>query len=130
MNETVQTALEWARAHGLVTILVVLMVMDVVFGLLVAFVKKEVSSTVSLLGMSKKVGVLLFVGLAFLIEPFSGGVPTSTLVVGFYSVTELVSVTEKAGILGVPVPRVIKDSMAKYREFQDREKASKNGEPK
>lgn len=92
-------------------ILLGLMLADIVLGLLVAFDRRTISSAVSRRGMTMKIGMLIQVGVAALIEPLLGGVDASTAAIGFFCFTELVSIVENAADLGLQIPPILKDAL-------------------
>lgn len=104
----------WAHLGNLFPLLLALMVLDVVSGLLAAFVKGTLSSKVSWRGMVRKVLTLILVGMSDLIEPALGnGWDVSQLVVIFFIVSEGLSILENAAIAGVPIPPVLRDALAR-----------------
>lgn len=102
----------------LVSTLLLLMIIDVICGLVTSFICKTVSSSVSWRGMSKKVVMLLVVGLAAVLEPFAQGIPLAKLVSLFYIATEALSIMENAAIAGVPLPSVLTEALVKIKESQ------------
>ena len=104
----------WAGLEPLVQLLVFLMVVDIVTGLLVAFQTKAISSDISFKGMSKKAIKLILVMVANVAETYVGGaLPLGEGVAGFYCATEFLSIIENAATAGVPVPKILKDALAK-----------------
>lgn len=94
------------------------MVLDVLMGCLLAFGKKELSSAVSRVGVTRKAGVLVLVGVAYIVEAHSG-TPVGFATAVFYIFSEAVSVVENGARLGVPIPRSLRDSLLKLREHDD-----------
>jgi toxin secretion/phage lysis holin len=109
----------------LVSTLLLLMVIDVISGLATSFITKTVSSAVSWRGMSKKVIMLLVVGLAAVLEPFAQGIPLAKLVSLFYIATEALSIMENAALAGVPLPSVLTDALVKIKESQRQRRADR-----
>jgi toxin secretion/phage lysis holin len=114
---------EWYRDHVLLSCLLTAMVFDVAMGLLVAKNGLDVNSAASFRGMSKKVAVLMIIGLAWIMEgalmelfktstspfPFAGGIAA------FYIAWELISITENAATLGLPIPENWVKALSKLR---------------
>jgi toxin secretion/phage lysis holin len=98
-------------ANG-VTYLAMFMGVDVVMGVLAAFGAKKLNSTVSWLGMIRKMGTLLIVALCFLIQ-MQFGWPLVSISVFFFSITEGLSILEKAKMLGIPLPKALTDALEK-----------------
>ena len=77
-----------------------------------AYVTKELSSKVGLKGIIKKVGVLLIVMLAVIIDNVTGGTGAiRTLVIYYFVANEGLSVIENLGQAGVPIPQSIKKAL-------------------
>lgn len=94
-------------------VLVAAMVLDTLMGTLVAFRRREVSSARSWEGATSKIGVLLIVSFACVIDPLIPAVPLALLVCLFYIVPEGFSIIEHAGRLGVPVPVFLRDTLTR-----------------
>lgn len=109
----VQLAVGWFERQPVVGALLVLMLLDILMGLIVAVGTRTVSSSTSWRGMSKKATVLLILGVAAVIEPYAQGLPLTKLVALFYVVTETLSILENAAAVGVPLPPVLTDALAK-----------------
>ncbi|MCW5939898.1 MAG: phage holin family protein [Fimbriimonadaceae bacterium] len=100
--------------HDVQTALLVLMACDVLMGLLIAFGRKEVSSSVSRVGMARKAAVLLVVAVAYLVETYVQ-TPVGLATAAFFALTEALSVVENAARLGVPIPGFLRAALAKLR---------------
>lgn len=107
--------IESMKSNPLLGTLLVLMVLDIFLGILVATVQKQISSTISWRGMTKKAGTIAVIAAAMLIEPELQGFPAAATLILFYSVTEWISITEKAGILGIPMPKALRDALKRLR---------------
>lgn len=109
---------------GTMKVLCFVMALDFVTGLLVAYHglsgKTEgggLSSRVSFLGLTKKVLVLMLVGLAVGLDEALGTPGVLRLAVSmFYIANEALSVTENAALLGVPMPPALKKALEAMRE--------------
>ncbi len=96
--------------------LVVFMAVDFATGLLAAGAGKSpktarggISSAVIFTGLAKKTVILLLVLIGYRIDLVLGlGYVRNTVIIGFLA-NELISVVENAGLLGVPMPEVIKN---------------------
>lgn len=96
---------------------------DVLFGLAVAFTTKVLCSTISRAGIMRK---LMMVGTVLLAATFDGVLPEieatimglnlrltfAALTCVWWMVHELLSITEHGAILGMPMPRRLKDALA------------------
>jgi len=115
-----------------IQVLLVVMLVDILLGSLRAFTQARVSSVVAWAGITRKIGTLLIVGLAYYIGEISNlpGVPIAlgSLAAGYYIYQESLSILENASILGLPIPDVLKDALAQLSTNTDRRK-SKTVEP-
>ena len=113
----------WGGFHPLVQTLVVLILLDFASGLLYAWSTGAVSSDASYRGMAKKAMMLLLTGAASAYNATQPlGFDAGTAVAGFFCTTELISIVENAGRLGLPIPKPLMDALAKL--------GGGNGEPK
>lgn len=89
---------------------------DVAMGLLLAFITKQLNSSINWLGLTKKVAVILMIAMAGLLDPL---IPGNLMICTTcaYIVYEGISITENAALLGLPIPQVIKDALAKVRDI-------------
>ena len=92
--------------------LLIAIVLDYVSGVLKAFVTKELSSKIGVMGIIKKVAVLLIVMLAVLVDRVTGETGAiRTLVIYYFVANEGLSVLENLAKAGVPVPQTIKKAL-------------------
>lgn len=90
--------------------------LDVCMGLCAAFITKTLSSTVSWIGMTKKVAMLLLIAFAAVLEQMgSGGIPVAKMTAGFFCITEALSILENAARCGVPIPQFLVDTLAQLK---------------
>lgn len=117
--------------------LLVFMAVDYLTGLFVAFKHKSnkttsggLSSAVGFIGLMKKCSILLMVVVAHYIDGFIGANYTRDAVCLTYILNELLSIIENAGVLGIPIPRVIKNGidMLKKRGESDADQADESTE--
>lgn len=92
--------------------LIVAIAIDYISGVMKAFVKKELSSKIGLYGLLKKVGVLLVVMLAVVVDRVTGETGMiRSLVIYYFVANEGLSVLENLGQTGVPIPISIKKAL-------------------
>lgn len=92
--------------------LLVAIVLDYVSGLIKAFVTKNLSSKIGVIGIIKKVSVLLIVMLAVLVDRVTGETGAiRTLVIYYFVANEGLSIIENLGQAGVPIPQSIKKAL-------------------
>ena len=108
-----------ARALGgwdnAVVTLIIFMVIDYAMGIIVAAVFKKseksanggLSSRVCWIGLARKVMTLLFVIIAYRLDVLIGTEYIRTGVIISFCASELISICENAGLMGVPLPSVI-----------------------
>lgn len=113
-----QWGFRWLEHQPILAALLALMAIDIVCGLFLSAARKTLSSSVSWRGMSKKAIMLLMVGVAAVLEPFTQGIPLSRLVGIFYICTESLSILENAAAAGVPLPQALIETLAKLKESQ------------
>lgn len=125
-----ETMLKWAAAalaaavsflYGewtmLLSILLAFVVIDYVSGLVAAGMSGEISSRVGLLGIARKIFIFVMVAVAHLVDQvlIEVGFETEALIftaaIVFYLVNELISITENAGRIGLPVPKQLKQAI-------------------
>lgn len=120
------TTLFGGWSTGLKT-LIIFMVIDYLTGMIVAAVFKRspkseggaLSSKVGWKGLSKKAMTLLFVLIAYRLDVLIGTNYIRDAVVIGYCVNEVLSITENALIMGVPLPKVIKNAIDILSEKED-----------
>lgn len=106
----------WGGFHPLLQTLFILILLDFASGLLYAWSAGAVSSDASYRGMAKKAMMLLLVGAAHAYNATQPlGFDAAAAVAGFFCATELISITENAGRLGVPLPRVLARAIEKLK---------------
>lgn len=94
------------------TCLLVAIALDYVSGLIKAYESKTLSSKIGLKGIIKKVGVLLVVMLAVLIDRVTGDTGAiRTLVIYYFVANEGLSIVENLAQAGVPIPQSIKKAL-------------------
>lgn len=101
----------------LLTILLVLSVLDFITGMAAGFVEGTLKSKVGMIGIARKLFIFVMVAVAHLIDLLliESGLETKalvmTMVIVFYAVNEILSITENAGRIGLPVPEQIKNAI-------------------
>ncbi|QNK89456.1 phage holin family protein [Sporosarcina sp. resist] len=105
---------EWS---ALLTILVALVVIDFVTGMTAASLDGGLKSKNGMIGIARKVFIFAMVAVAHLIDlllvesGFESTELVMTMVIVFYAVNEILSITENAGRIGLPVPEQIKNAI-------------------
>jgi toxin secretion/phage lysis holin len=92
--------------------LLIAIIIDYISGLIKAYNTKTLSSSIGFRGILKKVGVLLIVMLAVLVDRVTlnnGGI--RTLVIYYFVANEGLSVLENLAQAGLPIPKKLKDAL-------------------
>lgn len=92
--------------------LLVAIVIDYISGLIKAYETKTLSSAIGFRGILKKVGILLIVMLAVLVDRITidnGGV--RTLVIYYFVANEGLSILENLAQAGLPIPKSLKNAL-------------------
>lgn len=105
----------WAGLPWAVQTLMILNVLDLIGGYIVAAIAKDASSKPMFKGIVKKLYLWLLVGATYQLWGKAQPEVTS-LAVGFYAVWEFKSLTEKAALLGIPIPGPLRRSMRVMQE--------------
>lgn len=104
----------WAELETAVQVLVVLMAIDTLTGIVVAFHTRRAEATVALRGIAKKVLVILLVAAARAVEPVIG-FDASSYVAMFFVAYEALSILENAARAGVPIPERLRSALVALR---------------
>lgn len=92
--------------------LVIVIALDYISGVMKAFVMKSLSSKIGLYGLLKKIGSLLVVMLAVVVDRVTGNTGMiRNLVIYYFVANEGLSIIENLGQAGVPVPQSIKKAL-------------------
>ena len=90
---------------------------DYISGLIKAYNTKQLSSKIGFKGILKKVGILLIVMLAVLVDRVTGETGAiRTLVIYYFVANEGLSIIENLGQAGLPIPKVIKNALKALKD--------------
>lgn len=105
----------WTPMH---TILVIFMITDYLSGVLVACLglspKSEtgkLSSKAGFVGLAKKAFIVTFVLLGAALDTALGSTVIQSMIICMYIANEGLSIIENASLLGVPIPKALKDAL-------------------
>ena len=102
--------------------LVVVIVLDYMTGLSKAFVRKQISSSIGLKGIVKKVAILALVAVATIVDRLAGETGMiRTLVIYYLVANEGISIIENVAAMGLWVPKILKDRLKQLRGDNDDE---------
>lgn len=92
--------------------LIIAICLDYISGLIKAFHTKTLSSRIGLKGLLKKIGYLLIVMLAVLIDRVTGNSGAiRTLVIYYFVANEGLSIIENLSATNIPIPKTIKKAL-------------------
>jgi toxin secretion/phage lysis holin len=106
---------------SLMAVLLILIVIDLISGFIKAWVNKEFKSSKFYMGGVKKVGILLIVALATQLDTLMVGetVVFRVAAITYYIANEGFSILENWGALGLPLPKQLRNALAKLKEDGD-----------
>lgn len=112
----------WGRLDGLLYALIAFMVMDYITGLISAYIRRELSSSVGFRGIAKKVFIMTLVAVGHILDThvIGDGAVFRSAVIGFYLANEGISILENAGKIGLPLPRKLLDVLAQLKNEEDK----------
>ena len=108
---------------AMLNILIAFMTIDFVSGFTKAWLLKEFDSSKFYIGGVKKFGILLIVAVAAQLDTIINldGMALRTVAISYYIANEGFSILENWGALGLPLPKALKDALAKLRKDDDNE---------
>lgn len=106
---------------GFLYALIVFVVVDYLTGLMAAFIQKKVSSEVGFKGICKKVAIFCLVGIGHILDTqiIKTGSVVRTAVIFFYISNEGISILENIAIIGLPVPKKLKEVLSQLKDKDD-----------
>lgn len=97
-------------------ILITVIALDYITGILKAIYNKEMNSTVGFKGIVKKIGYLILVAVAVMLDKITGNTGAiRTLVIYFFVANEGISILENWGGMGLPLPQKIFDVLEQLK---------------
>lgn len=108
---------------GFLYALIVFVVVDYMTGVMVGILNKELSSQIGFRGIFKKVVIFSLVAVAHIIDTnvIQNGSVLRTTVIFFYLSNEGISILENAALIGLPIPKKMKDVLEQLKENKDHE---------
>lgn len=99
-------------------ILVACICMDYLSGILHAIVHKELSSKVGAKGICRKILIFIIVGLSRMLDRLIIGdeAALQTAITLFYIANEGISILENAAGIGLPIPKILEDTIYDLRQ--------------
>lgn len=108
---------------GFLYALIVFVVVDYMTGVMVGILNKELSSQIGFRGIFKKVVIFSLVAVAHIIDThvIQNGSVLRTTVIFFYLSNEGISILENAALIGLPIPKKMKDVLEQLKENENHE---------
>lgn len=119
------------RINVITVVLVFLMIFDYVTGVIAAWIKKEISSQKSIVGVIKKLAYLMIVVMGCFFDlvamymaqgiglNFSTGGAVGVAVICWLIGTESISIIENLGVIGVPVPPFLTGGFERLKNLSE-----------
>lgn len=108
----------WGKCDGLLYALTAFMILDYVTGVISAYVRREISSSVGYRGIARKVFIMVLVAVGHILDTqvIGSGSVCRSAVAGFYISNEGISILENAARIGLPLPEKLRDILAKLKD--------------
>ncbi len=106
------------------------MVLDYITGVIVAIVRKELSSEIGFKGLAKKFLILIFIALAHILDVnvLNTYPVLQSAVMMFFIANEGISLVENAAKLGLPIPSKFLDVLKQLKKQGEAEKEEEKGD--
>lgn len=103
---------------GFLYALIMFVIIDYITGLMAGFIQKKLSSEIGFKGICKKVAIFCLVGIGHVLDTriIGNGSVLRTAVIFFYLSNEGISIIENVAIIGLPVPKKLKDVLAQLHD--------------
>lgn len=106
-----------AQFYGLPAIvqaLLILIALDMLFGFLIAWREKTISSHEAFYGATRKCAQLILIGMAGLLQPLLKlEIPLANVLAAYYVYVECLSILEHASKTGIPIPAFLRDALVR-----------------
>jgi len=92
--------------------LITLSVLDFITGVITAIANKNLSSNTAVKGIAKKIGIYTLIAVVVAGGTYLGNNDLRSIVIGFFIVSEIVSIVENWADFGLPIPPQLKNILA------------------
>lgn len=100
--------------------ILVVFAIDYITGVCKSIVNKNTNSKVGVKGIIKKVGYLLIIGLATILDRIMGeSMAIRNLVIYFFVANEGISILENWAAMGLPLPKKLFEALEKLKEKEE-----------
>lgn len=97
--------------------LLIAIALDYVSGLIKAYNNKVLSSRIGFRGIVKKLGILVLVMIAVVVDRITGeSGAIRTLIIYYFVANEGLSIIENLGEAGLPIPKVLKNALKNLKK--------------
>ena len=97
--------------------LIIAIILDYLTGLIKSYINKSLSSSIGFKGILKKIGILILVALAVLVDRITGETGAiRTLVIYYFVANEGLSIIENLGEAGLPIPSNLKNALDSLKD--------------
>lgn len=101
--------------------LLIAIVLDYISGLIKAYNTKTLSSRVGFRGLLKKLGILILVMVAVLVDRVTGNSGAiRTVIIYYFVANEGLSIIENLGAAGIPIPKFLKKALKALKKENDK----------
>lgn len=101
--------------------LLIAIVLDYVSGLIKAYNTKTLSSRIGLRGLLKKLGILILVMVAVVVDRVTGNSGAiRTVIIYYFVANEGLSIIENLGAAGIPIPKFLKKALKALKKENDK----------
>lgn len=101
--------------------LLVAIVLDYLSGLIKAYNTKTLSSRIGFRGLLKKLGILILVMVAVLVDRVTGNSGAiRTVIIYYFVANEGLSIIENLGAAGIPIPKFLKKALKALKKENDK----------
>lgn len=103
---------------GLFIAIIALMALDYITGVLCGIAAKALSSETGFKGLVKKLMILVIIAVGHLVDTYIIGTGSAlmTAVILFFAANEGISILENAAMLGLPIPKKLRDILEQLKE--------------
>lgn len=113
----------WLTIPITVQTLVILMGFDFGTGIILAALSGKLSARTGSAGLLKKMLILILIAAAhYIIKPLGVGFDIGGIAASAFCITEMASIMENCDKAGVPIPKILVDTIAKARRRDTEEK--------
>lgn len=103
--------------------LVIAIALDYISGIIKAFYTKQLSSKIGFKGLLKKIGILILVMVAVLVDRVAGNTgAVRTLVIYYFVANEGLSIIENLSETNIPIPAVLKSALKAIKKEGNKKK--------